>query len=608
VPAPLTVVRHLVGRLRGDTPGWALVAAAILLAAVVLAGLLVARTRARYQTRMATGARCVTILAPPTPDPAGPLALWANLLGLLRPRLADRFVGGPHVAWEYVVDHAGVRIQLWVPGVIPAGLVERAVEAAWPGARTRTRPADPPLPPGARAGWRQLTAGGECRLALPAALPIRTDHPSDPARPLLAAAAGLAHHEHAVVQILARPAGRRRATRGPGEAGEPARGPGGLLRGAVLALLDLASPGRSRARPGRAGPRPDPRAALEQAAADRAAAVKARGPHYATLVRYAVTTTFPDPAAGPAPGRRSRRPAALAATPPGTGGTDDDPEMTRPDLGAWSPADRAIRAEAALRGRAHALAAGLAAYTAFNHYRRRRLRQPRAVLAARTLPRRADILSLAELAALAHLPTGGDIAGLERAGARAVPPPAGVPSGPAGPGIRLLGRSDSGRTRPVGIRVADGTMHTQMIGSTGSGKSELMARMALADADAGRGFVLVDPKGDLVTDILDRLPETAADRVTLIDAQSARRPPILNPLDTPDRHGAVDSLVHIFAHVFADGWGARTDDILRVGLLTLCAQPGTPLLRDLPTLLHSPAFRDRAMKNLPADDQILRGF
>ena len=34
--------------------------------------------------------------------------------------------------------------------------------------------------------------------------------------------------------------------------------------------------------------------------------------------------------------------------------------------------------------------------------------------------------------------------------------------------------------------------------------------MILADADAGRGIVLIDPKGDLVTDVLSRLPARPA--------------------------------------------------------------------------------------------------
>jgi hypothetical protein len=109
----------------------------------------------------------VTVLAPPNVDPAGGAALWSNLVGLLRPAWRRRFTGQPHVACEYTFSEAGVAIRLWVPGVIPPGLVERAVEAAWPGAHTRVGPATPPLPtPG--EGQRRLVVGGELlHLAMP---------------------------------------------------------------------------------------------------------------------------------------------------------------------------------------------------------------------------------------------------------------------------------------------------------------------------------------------------------------------------------------------------------------------------------------------------------
>ena len=45
-----------------------------------------------------------------------------------------------------------------------------------------------------------------------------------------------------------------------------------------------------------------------------------------------------------------------------------------------------------------------------------------------------------------------------------------------------------------------------MLGPTGVGKSTLLAHLALQDAEAGRRVVVIDPKGDLVTDIATRLP------------------------------------------------------------------------------------------------------
>ncbi|MGH9060581.1 MAG: type VI secretion protein, partial [Acidimicrobiales bacterium] len=116
----------------------------------------------RCHAQLLPHARMVTVLAPPSVDPAGGQALWSNLVGLLRPAWRRWLSGQPHVACEYVFSEAGVSIRLWVPGVIPPGLVERAVEAAWPGAHTRTGTAGPPIP-SAGAGQRRLIVAGELR-------------------------------------------------------------------------------------------------------------------------------------------------------------------------------------------------------------------------------------------------------------------------------------------------------------------------------------------------------------------------------------------------------------------------------------------------------------
>jgi hypothetical protein len=43
------------------------------------------------------------------------------------------------------------------------------------------------------------------------------------------------------------------------------------------------------------------------------------------------------------------------------------------------------------------------------------------------------------------------------------------------------------------------------------GKSTLLLNLILGDIKTGRGTVVIDPRGDLITDILDRLPASYAD-------------------------------------------------------------------------------------------------
>src|SRR5262245_13015372 len=263
---PSQIVHHLAHLLlatltrQGPAAGLALAAAA----AAVWAGR--AWLHRRQHAALAAGARTVTVLAPPQADPAGGEALWGNLAGLMRPRLARWWHGQPHLGWEYTWTPAAMTISVWVPGVIPPGMTERAIEAAWPGTHTITAPATTPLPVGG------VATGGSLRLARPEILPLKTGHGSDPLRALAAAGTGLAGGERAIVQVLARPATGarlRRARRAIGRlrSGQPAR--------LSSRLLDLVTPGGSRpAR--RTATRPDPASAADL----RAALAKAAGPQW----------------------------------------------------------------------------------------------------------------------------------------------------------------------------------------------------------------------------------------------------------------------------------------------------------------------------------------
>ncbi|MER5302813.1 DUF87 domain-containing protein [Streptomyces lasiicapitis] len=533
---------------------WPLLLGSLLLITVLAAGARLGWRR-RCHRLLARDARIIEIRPSPTTDPTGAVALWANLVGLLRPAWRRLLTGQPHLAWEYVFERDTIRLQMWVPGTVPPGLVERAIEAAWPGTHTHSRPATPALPPRPHG---MLAATGELRLARSEALPLRSDFPTDPLRALLGAPAGLGAQQQVVVQVLARPVTGRRVSKARRAARRTRAGASPRIVGR---LLDTVTPGHSGVRT-KTTPA-NRQAALEASAEDRAIVAKQRGAQYETRIRYAVT----------APTRK--------------GTSRDTNSRTRDQL----------------RGRAHAIASAYATYTEHNFYRRARPRRQLRHLAARRFAK-GDLLSLPELAAVAHLPWDSTVPGLQRAGARAVPPPPGMPA--PGPAVRPLGLTDTGRPRPIGLRVPDARQHLHILGATGSGKSELIARMILADADAGRGQVVIDPKGDLVADVLARLPQHLAGKVVLFDAGSKSRPPVINPLEGDEAARTVDNLVSIFARVYAASWGPRTDDILRASLLTLRALPERPLLTDLPKLLSTSAFRQRAVAQV--HDDLLRGF
>jgi hypothetical protein len=133
--------------------------------------------------------------------------------------------------------------------------------------------------------------------------------------------------------------------------------------------------------------------------------------------------------------------------------------------------------------------------------------------------------------------------------------------------------------------------HLHVIGPTGTGKSTLLAHLVLQDIAAGRAVVLVEPKGDLVADVLARLPPDQLDRVVVLDPHD-HTPVGLNPLA---RHGrppelVADHVLTIFKQLYGRAIGPRSQDILYASLLTLARHDGASLAM-LPLLLTNRGFR-----------------
>jgi hypothetical protein len=246
------------------------------------------------------------------------------------------------------------------------------------------------------------------------------------------------------------------------------------------------------------------------------------------------------------------------------------------------------------RGRIHGVLGAFAAYEGRVGLRRRRLRHPLTQFEERRLGRHSFLLSLHELAALCHLPAEPALPGLIRAGSRAVAAPPGLAH--AG---KPLGLDNSGRQ--VALDPADARYHLHVVGPTGVGKSTLLAQLALADLEAGRGAAVIDPKGDLVEELLARIPSGMDERVDLLDPLDPA-PPGLNVLEGADRDLVVDQLVGIFQRVYERFWGPRTDDILRASLLTLMNGDEQATLADVPRLLADDAWRRQLTATL--DDPV----
>lgn len=201
--------------------------------------------------------------------------------------------------------------------------------------------------------------------------------------------------------------------------------------------------------------------------------------------------------------------------------------------------------------------------------------------------RRTLAVNATELTRLLGWPFGErSYEGLDRSGSRLLPVPS--PSGDRaiGRGVHLSSRVD------VGLSARDGLRHMWAMGPTGVGKSTLLENMALNDIEAGRGVVVIDPKGDLVDCILSRVRDRELERIVVLDAARSDRLVGFNPLAVhrDETELAVDGILHVLRALNSESWGPRTQDIVHAGLLTL-ARSDKPTLVALPQLLLDQRFR-----------------
>lgn len=159
-----------------------------------------------------------------------------------------------------------------------------------------------------------------------------------------------------------------------------------------------------------------------------------------------------------------------------------------------------------------------------------------------------------------------------------------------------------------GIKKADRRRHTYIIGKTGTGKSTLIANMAISDIRNRQGLCIIDPHGDLCDTILDYIPSYRINDVIYLDPSDLTHAFLLNPLEVSDNYQmelVVSGIVAIFHKIYGTSWGPRLEYILRNTLMTVVQLPNPTLLL-VPELLTNEEFRKKAMVHI--QDPILKSF
>lgn len=158
-----------------------------------------------------------------------------------------------------------------------------------------------------------------------------------------------------------------------------------------------------------------------------------------------------------------------------------------------------------------------------------------------------------------------------------------------------------------GIATKDRNTHMHVIGGSGVGKTKFLESIIRQDIDAGRGFAVIDPHGDLVETAkgLLALNKTAYndffnENVVLLDPLDLNAPVVnFNPLERSPGISSAEqaaALVSVFKKIWEASWGVRMEDLLRNTLIALSENDRT--IAEIPTFLSDPAFRANIMEKV----------
>ncbi|MEQ1857487.1 MAG: type IV secretion system DNA-binding domain-containing protein [Longimicrobiales bacterium] len=161
---------------------------------------------------------------------------------------------------------------------------------------------------------------------------------------------------------------------------------------------------------------------------------------------------------------------------------------------------------------------------------------------------------------------------------------------------------------PFGIRQRDRRTHFYVIGKTGTGKSSLLRTMISQDVAAGRGCALLDPHGDLVSQVRAFVPSDRRSDVIDLNVPDPDLAWHFNPfagVEHESRSLAAAGLVEVFKKLWPDDWGPRLEHLLRNVVYTLLETEGATLA-DVPALLTDRTYRNDVVSQI--DNPVVRDF
>jgi type IV secretory pathway TraG/TraD family ATPase VirD4 len=165
-----------------------------------------------------------------------------------------------------------------------------------------------------------------------------------------------------------------------------------------------------------------------------------------------------------------------------------------------------------------------------------------------------------------------------------------------------------GGSVPFGLSREDRLRHLYLIGKSGTGKTSLLRSLILQTIEAGDGLALVDPHGDLATDLLDHIPPNRANDVCYLDPSDPEYSAAFNlfqPCDPRRRHLVTSAIIGALKSVWRESFGPRMEFILANCIAALLESENTTLL-GVQRMLSDARYRESIVSRV--SDPAVRAF
>ncbi len=161
------------------------------------------------------------------------------------------------------------------------------------------------------------------------------------------------------------------------------------------------------------------------------------------------------------------------------------------------------------------------------------------------------------------------------------------------------------KSTPVLFKDQDRLRHMYMLGKTGVGKSTVFQNMCLQDIQRHKGVCFIDPHGESIQWLLERIPKNRLEDVILFDPSDSQSPFGLNLLESineGDKDFLVSQVIEIFYKLFDPDKvgiiGPQFEHWLRCASLTIMAGPEGGNLIQIPKLFIDKKFEAKKRKHL----------